>query len=340
MPAVLTENWKYFKINDLFRLCPGKSHNAGDLIDGDDISYIGAKKDDNGYMKTVSKEDNLDLVSKGNAIIFIRNGQGSVGFSTYQEKEFIGSGDITAGYNPHLNRNVGLFLETIIDLQRPRYSFGRKWSSTLPTTLIKLPADGNGDPDWAYMDSFIASLNIKKPTTSIGNPLDAFSEMTKGWKWKSFSLADIFSISYGNKFDLNKMTFEHPEVNFISRTGNDNGVSSKVDLISGKKPYQQGSITVALGGSIGSSFYQDECFYTGQNVSVLQPKKDLGKLASLFVCTQIENECAKRFIAFGRELNIHIKRDFTIGLPEGADGKPDWNKVVDFMKRLPFSDKV
>jgi hypothetical protein len=61
----------------------------------------------------------------------------------------------------------------------------------------------------------------------------------------------------------------------------------------------------------------------------------MSQSAALFVCAQIMNECHKRFVAFGRELNIHIKRDFGIGLPTDEEGKPDWALMADVVDSIP-----
>ena len=63
---------------------PPVTDNAGALLEeGDDINYIGAKKSNNGFMQRV--QYNEDLITKGNCIIFICDGQGSVGFSNFIE---------------------------------------------------------------------------------------------------------------------------------------------------------------------------------------------------------------------------------------------------------------
>ena len=93
-----------------------------------------------------------------------------------------------------------------------------------------------------------------------------------------------------------------------------------------------GSLSIALGGSIGSTFLQTRDFYTSQNVAVLQPKEKLSSEILLFLATLIEKECSMRFVAFGRELNKHIKRDFTIKLPLLEDDKPNWKELETLVK--------
>jgi len=165
VPLKPVSEWGKFKVgeitgskgeNDLFTLHKCMCSVAGSLIDGSEYFYIGAKKDDNGVMKTVAKDD--ELISKGNCIIFICDGEGSVGYTNYMDRDFIGTINLTAGYNERLNQYTGLFLTAVLDLERPKYSFGRKYRSNIPNTYIKLPKTSTGKPDWDYMEEYIKSL--------------------------------------------------------------------------------------------------------------------------------------------------------------------------------------
>ena len=151
--------WDWFVVKDLFPTIEKcKCSNATELLeDGTDIAYIGAKKSDNGVMKYVKY--NESLITKGNCIVFIGDGQGSVGYCTYQLRDFIGSTTLVAGYNQYLNQYVAQFLVTIFDMERYRYSFGRKYNkSAIDNSKIKLPITSNGAPDWDFMENYIKSL--------------------------------------------------------------------------------------------------------------------------------------------------------------------------------------
>lgn len=151
------ENWKYFELKEVFTFEKCKCSNATELLDaGDDIYYIGAKKSDNGIMQKVELVENL--VSDGNCIVFIGDGQGSVGYATYQPIDFIGSTTLTCGYNNFLNPYNALFIVTVLDLERFKYSFGRKYGKAqLMKAKIKLP-EKNGKPDFEFMKNYIKSL--------------------------------------------------------------------------------------------------------------------------------------------------------------------------------------
>ena len=59
-----------------------------------------------------------------------------------------------------------MFLVSIMDLERPKFSFGRKRRPTLENSLIKLPAkkvkkqkkENTYTPDWKFMEGYIKSL--------------------------------------------------------------------------------------------------------------------------------------------------------------------------------------
>lgn len=349
------EKWKYFPlsgVDGLFRIESCKCNNASELlVDGDDIEYIGAKKNDNGFMRMVKYEESL--VTKGNCIIFICDGQGSVGYTNYIGHDFIGSTTLSVGYNKNLNESNALFLVTVLDLERYRYSFGRKYKTNLAKTKIKLPSTDDGQPDWQYMERFMKSLKHKSIKTRNKKKLSSVNASI----WKEFYLHKLFNASMGNGIDAIATTKENPKYNYITRSDiNPNGVAGFVDEIENIDPYPSGAITLALGGSIGACFVQKEPFYTGQNVGILQEKEPLSIHTKLFISTLIRNECKIKYQAFGRELNSHFRKDFTLKLPVLMNGNdyvidrekkyskcgyiPDWKFMENYIKSLPYGDRI
>lgn len=151
--------------------------------------------------------------------------------------------------------------------------------------------------------------------------------------WEFFLLHRICSIDMGNKMDFSAMSTESPSVNFVGRSAENNGVMGKVDLVDGIAPYPAGSLTVALGGSLGSTFLQTDPFYTSQNVSVLSfDENEVSPLARLFLASMVHFESKFKYFPFGRELNKYLRTVYGFNLPIKRDelGKP----VVDPSKRF------
>ena len=137
------------------------------------------------------------------------------------------------------------------------------------------------------------------------------------------TLSELFTVTYGNKLDLNKMMpqkLSRGGVNFVGRSSQNHGVSGTVQTLSNIKPYDEGLITVALGGSkLLSSFVQEHAFYTSQNVAVLSPKFDMTYAEKLYICICIRHN-RFRYSAFGREANRTLR---SLLVPESNEF-PEW----------------
>jgi restriction endonuclease S subunit len=151
-------------------------------------------------------------------------------------------------------------------------------------------------------------------------------------------VAELFTLHQGNSFELINMEIDRRSgVNFVARTGENNGVTAKIKVMDAVVPFPAGYITVALGGSVLSSFVQYKHFYTGFHVMVLEPKNDMRLEEKLFYCHCIKMN-AYRY-RYGRQANKTLK---DIELPE----LPDWlsSYTIDYSrietkiekKELPF----
>lgn len=155
-------------------------------------------------------------------------------------------------------------------------------------------------------------------------------------KWNKFHLYDehMFYIDMGNKFDKSKMDTTKNDINFVGRTGINNGINATCGKYNNVEPYESGLLTLALGGSVGSCFIQQKPFYTSQNVIVLIPKDNISDYAKHFVARVIQKESELHYQAFVKELNAHIKTDFVIPLPTTPNGEPDWEYMESYMKNI------
>ena len=136
-------------------------------------------------------------------------------------------------------------------------------------------------------------------------------------EFREFHLYDdkLFTVDNGNKFNKNAMSFKSPSVNFVGRSASNNGITAIVDRVLGVEPYKGGSLTLALGGSIGCCFLQEQDFYTGQNLAVLMPKWGMSTEIKLYIATCISKVAKNSYKAFSDELNKHIHTDFMFKLP-------------------------
>lgn len=130
-------------------------------------------------------------------------------------------------------------------------------------------------------------------------------------------IKELFNLSQGNSFEFINMELSHNSgINFVSRTAQNNGVVAQVCADDMTKPFPAGSITVALGGSVLSSFVQLKPFYTAFHIAVLQPRKELTLQEKLYYCMCIQANVYR--YSYGRQANKTLK---DIELP---DTIPEW----------------
>ena len=156
------KEWKPFVLSSIFKLETGKGKGLNHLTQTPNgISYLGATNRNNGVLCYVKPEEKL--IQQGNGIAFIRNGEGSIGYSVYKSEQFIASSDITIGYSDKLNRYTGLFITTIADTVRKKYNFNYKRSEKrLSKEYLNLPINDLKEPDWEYMEQYVKQITMKK----------------------------------------------------------------------------------------------------------------------------------------------------------------------------------
>ena len=137
--------------------------------------------------------------------------------------------------------------------------------------------------------------------------------------------------------ELSNCNEEIKEINFVARSAENNGVSSKVERISGLPPQDAGLISVAGGGSVLSTFYQDEPFYSGRDLYILRSKENINKYAKLFIITLIKREKYK--YSYGRQANKTLP-NIEILLPVLPNGDPDYLFMSNYIKALPYGDRI
>ena len=359
--------WKPFLTSRLFPLMENGKANQQMLDEGMECFYIGAKKNDNGVMFHCQRDE--DLMTKGNCIVFICNGQGSVGYANYMDVDFIGTTDIVAGYNENLNEHIGAFLATIYSQERPKYSFGRKWKTHLKDTEVKLPVQHNIDgslvidrtclysdegfvPDWQFMEDYIKSLHYKPLTTS--NKAENAIEFNTT-EWQEFRVGTLFDIHPTKTIDgiSADECCGHGTPLVVNQSYN-NGVAGFCNYF----PTEKGGIITFSDTWEGETFfYQHDDFIGFAHVQGMHPKNfEPSPECMIFICTVLEFDARGRY-SYGRKKRRDIISEVKLKLPiqHNTDGTPyiddthkfsdegyvpDWQFMKDYIKSLPYGDRI
>lgn len=339
MGVIDTSQWKEFRVGDLFEVSYGKFIPKSKAV-ANGFPHVTASAENNGYSYNVP----APMFPAGSISVA---SDGSMGAAFYHDEPY-SAGNIVSNLIPYkyipINKNIGLFFATLIKQESRKYSWsGFKFSvERVRETKLHLPTTPSGDPDWDYMDSFMRKILEEEKSAAEQLAALAPEDAENGHfldvsGWKEFHLYDIFHIDMGNKFDRSKMPIGD-EINFVGRTGLNNGINATCGFVDKVEPYEPGLITLALGGTIGACFVQPKKFYTSQNVIVLNPKQKLSFAVKAFMSSLIWHVSNMYYDAFSNELNRHIKTDFVFWLPVTSDGQPNWAWMEQYMQQQ--MDKV
>ena len=328
--------WKTFKLGDIFDLVTksskGLNHLEKNISDG--ISYVGATNRNNGVLDFVKRKENL--IYSGNAIAFIRNGEGSMGYSVYKKEDFIASQDITVGYNQYLNEYNAKFITTIADQVRGKYNFGYKRNQErLKRETLVLPSDEKGNPNFQYMSDFVKKLELDKAQEVLEyiyiyiRVKNILEEKVCEISWKDFWIEDVCEIKSGIR--LTKANQEIGLRPFVGASDSDNGVTA---FVSNKnKSLDANVLGVNYNGSVVENFYHPYEAIFSDDVKRLKWKDEIygNKYTYLFLKQMILSQKIK--YAYGYKFNGERMKRQKIMLPVTETGLPDYDYMTSFMQK-------
>ncbi|MDE6429174.1 MAG: restriction endonuclease subunit S [Malacoplasma sp.] len=328
-----TSNWKEFKLGNIFKIEKSKNivNEVAEESKGNDLPYITRTEFNNGVKFFVNSEDFLKK-EKGNCITI--GGEGANVY--YQSTNFISGNNINKLYSDKLNENTALFIVSIINLEKYRYSYNRAFNKKcIENTIIKLPVDNEGNPDWKYMENYIKSLRERE--REIDELSQSFLEKntldfdTKNWK--------IFSVDYIFKVSGSKTTpaidleiSDNSNFFYITTKNQNNGVESKNDFFT-----ERGNCITIDSATIGACFYQEKNFVASDHVEIIR-NINLNKYHYLFIVTLLSKE--KYRYGYGRKWNQKNIKKTKIYLPVSKNGHPDWDFMENYIKTLPYSKYI
>jgi len=311
------------KVKDLFDVKYGVNLElmTCDIVphnDVDGINFVGRTAANNGVVARVRKREELEPHPAG---VLSCAGGGSV-LSTFVQAEPFYSGRDLYILTPkrEMTLQEKLYYCMCIKANISRYSYGRQANKTLKD--IELP---NVAPDWIY------DVPIKPIKTSICQKRLPHLKVAD---WEEFSISELFNVSVSK--DKNIFNSSKGNTPYIASSADNNGVTEYVDSESSQKA---DTLTIARNGSVGATFYQPNDYCASpDDVRILTPKFIMNVYIGLFLKTIIE--CEKFKYGYGRKLGTARIKSLRIKLPTTSQGLPDWGYMEQYIKFLPYADRI
>ena len=327
--------WEQFKLASIFKIENCKCSKVSGLQKGS-TPYVGATNRNNGVMNFVKVDKKL--ITKGNCLAFICDGEGSVGYSIYKAEDFIGSTTVKVGRNEKLNKYNATFITTIADTVRSKYNFGFKRNEThLKNEILMLPANSKGEPDFEFMEAFMKQKEQEK-FQEYNNYINKRIKALKDFKtvepieekeWAEFFIADVSEILSGRDiYGSERIKGNTP---YISATANNNGIGHFVGNDNPTK--ESGCLSVNRNGSVGYSFYHPYEALFGNDCRKLRPKNQ-SKHVGIFISQQITRQRGK--YGYGYKMGTARLKRQKIMLPINHQNEPDYDYMENYMKQLEY----
>ena len=157
---ISSKNWVSFTLEELgIEIYKAKAHAKIDMDFSKNrkpskLPFISRTELNNSIDGWVSKDEE-NGIEKGNAL--------AIGDTTstisYQPNPFVAGDHIVVIRANWLNKYTGLFIKTLLNQERYRYSYGRAFKMDLiKRTKLLLPVNHNKEVDWRWIENYIQTL--------------------------------------------------------------------------------------------------------------------------------------------------------------------------------------
>lgn len=330
------DSWKEFRLGDLFsEMYKAEAHVKGELECYDvpldnTIRFVSRTEMNNGCDCYVLN-NGLSGIEKANAI--------AIGDTTatcfYQGEDFVCGDHMVICRADWINLHTALFIISILKQEKYKYSYGRAFKMELiSNTMLKLPAADNM-PDWDYMEQYIKSLN-HNPLTTINKSENVLQLNIENWK--EFKVGDFFDI-HPTKFieGVSAGDCVSYGVPLVVNSAENNGIAGLCDML----PTEEGNIVTFSDTTDGNTFfYQPKPFIGFAHVQGMYPKTRKWSKEELLFLSTIMMFDSKGKYSYGRKMRRDIILEIKIKLPADKTGNPDWQFMKNYIKSLPYGDRI
>ncbi|WP_399630880.1 restriction endonuclease subunit S [Sporosarcina sp. SG10008] len=230
-----------------------------------------------------------------------------------------------------LKRNHLLYVATMIENATKMFSYSYTINSTRLKNLIILLPIKEQEPDWGYMDTYVANMfsdiekNIEIEKNEDIEDLRSLDDLL----WNPFKMDDIFTIDSGVR--LTKANMRPGRIPFIGATDSNNGITEFTSNTN--VSIDRNVLGVNYNGSVVENFYHPYSAVFSDDVKRLKLKGfPNNKHVLLFMKAVILQQKVK--YAYGYKFNATRMKEQIILLPTKEDGTPDYKFMEQYMKRM------
>ena len=285
--------------------------------DPDYVNFVSRTAENNGVSARVKLIDGIEPQPAGT----ISCAAGGSVLSTFlQEKPYYSGRDLfvlTPKYE--MTKKEKLFWCTAIKFNAYKYNYGRQANKTLADIILP-----DSLPKW--VDN--VDINIITTNNESSNKKIDITNL------KYFKIEDLFDVTGSSTTPLTKLEeIGRGKYPYVTTQAKNNGIAGYYDCFT-----EQGNVLTVDSAVLGYCTYQENCFSASDHVELLIPKFKMNKYIGLFFVTIINKENFR--YNYGIKFNQGKIKQTKIKLPTTPDGKVDYNYIENFIKSLPYADRI
>ena len=164
-------------------------------------------------------------------------------------------------------------------------------------------------------------------------------------------ISDIYKAKAINKDELTVAVDKTNAINYITRTGENNGCELLADIRDIDEKFIEKGNAISIGDTTATCFYQPENFITGDHIVIVRADSWLNQYTALYIVTLLTNEQYK--YSYGRAFLLDRIKNTILNLPirQNVDGTPfidvhkkysddgyvpDWKFMENYIKSLHY----
>lgn len=345
MSQIDISQWKDIPLNQLFDVARSKSIDKRYLSFVDKntntIEFIGRTSINNGIQGYVLKDSVNFEPNPSNSLSIIQIGHN---WATWHDKPWYAAQNIFClipKKDQVYEHNVHMFLQSVINKKLQQYQGFTTYPKVtdIKKMTLKLPVDKNGDPDWQYMDTYIAKLTaLAHKNVSSLKKAKAKPAKINIDQWGEFKVSDWFDIRPSKYTKENGKALKNAELfdggnnPVIVNSNTNNGIGGYTS----KPLTEQGNVITYSDTTDGAStiFYQDKPFVGYSHVKVMLPKLKLSQATMIYLTSIIISAIKNQKYDFSYKLTTDKMLNTIIKLPIDANGEPDWEYMSNQVRHL------
>lgn len=126
-------------------------------------------------------------------------------------------------------------------------------------------------------------------------------------------ISDIYKAKAINKDELTVAVDKTNAINYITRTGENNGCELLADIRDIDEKFIEKGNAISIGDTTATCFYQPENFITGDHIVIVRADSWLNQYTALYIVTLLTNEQYK--YSYGRAFLLDRIKNTILNLP-------------------------